>query len=179
MFLHRVVWANILLFDILHRDIQATAPPSVGVGTPPPPPPPPPTSTATALRDLYALHHPHAHHPPHHHPHQFAAASPIPPPALQPHPPHPATQGQHQAAAAAAAAAASAASLSSLVLAAASPHRLLELSRLGLRHYDLASHVLSQQGAVTKLLGKDESVGVNFVDLNTTANLEFEIDLLF
>ncbi|KAJ8871815.1 hypothetical protein PR048_028155 [Dryococelus australis] len=31
--------------------------------------------------------------------------------------------------------------------------RLLELSRFGLRHYDLAQHVLSQQGAVTKLLG--------------------------
>ncbi|XP_063224759.1 paired box protein Pax-6-like [Bacillus rossius redtenbacheri] len=35
----------------------------------------------------------------------------------------------------------------------ASQQRLLELSRFGLRHYDLAQHVLSQQGAVTKLLG--------------------------
>lgn len=33
--------------------------------------------------------------------------------------------------------------------------RLLELSRFGLgRHYDLAQHMLSQQGAVTKLLGE-------------------------
>lgn len=35
-----------------------------------------------------------------------------------------------------------------------SQQRLLELSRFGLRHYDIAHHVLSQQGAVTKLLGK-------------------------
>lgn len=35
-----------------------------------------------------------------------------------------------------------------------SQHRLLELSRFGLRHYDLAQHMLTQQGAVTKLLGK-------------------------
>ncbi|XP_030385575.1 paired box protein Pax-7 [Scaptodrosophila lebanonensis] len=35
----------------------------------------------------------------------------------------------------------------------ASQHRLLELSRFGLRGYDLAQHMLSQQGAVTKLLG--------------------------
>ncbi|XP_068081195.1 paired box protein Pax-6 [Anabrus simplex] len=34
-----------------------------------------------------------------------------------------------------------------------SQQRLLELSRFGLRHYDLAQHMLSQQGAVTKLLG--------------------------
>ncbi|XP_077287363.1 paired box protein Pax-6-like [Arctopsyche grandis] len=34
-----------------------------------------------------------------------------------------------------------------------SQHRLLELSRFGLRHYDLAQHMLTQQGAVTKLLG--------------------------
>ncbi|XP_038213669.1 paired box protein Pax-6-like isoform X1 [Zerene cesonia] len=34
-----------------------------------------------------------------------------------------------------------------------SQQRLLELSRFGLRHYDIAHHVLSQQGAVTKLLG--------------------------
>ncbi|KAF7265652.1 paired box protein Pax-6-like isoform X1 [Rhynchophorus ferrugineus] len=31
--------------------------------------------------------------------------------------------------------------------------RFLELSRFGLRHYDLAQHMLTQQGAVTKLLG--------------------------
>jgi len=36
----------------------------------------------------------------------------------------------------------------------ASQHRLLELSRFGLRGYDLAQHMLSQQGAVSKLLGK-------------------------
>ncbi|KAG7305372.1 hypothetical protein JYU34_009436 [Plutella xylostella] len=34
-----------------------------------------------------------------------------------------------------------------------SQQRLLELSRFGLRHYDIAHHVLSQQGAVSKLLG--------------------------
>ncbi|XP_071453179.1 paired box protein Pax-6-like [Hetaerina americana] len=138
----------------IHCTTTATAP-SVGVATPPPPPPPPTgAAAATALRDLYALHH-HHHHPHHHHPHhqhaahQFAAAAPaIAPPPPPHHPPPPPLPP-----AAAAAAAASAASLSSLVLAAASPHRLLELSRLGLRHYDLASHVLSQQGAVTKLLG--------------------------
>ncbi|XP_049825541.1 paired box protein Pax-6 isoform X2 [Aethina tumida] len=39
--------------------------------------------------------------------------------------------------------------LSSLV----SQQRFLELSRFGLRHYDLAQHMLTQQGAVTKLLG--------------------------
>lgn len=38
-----------------------------------------------------------------------------------------------------------------------SQHRLLELSRFGLRHYDLAQHMLTQQGAVTKLLGKSNS----------------------
>ncbi|XP_049809465.1 NK1 transcription factor-related protein 1-like [Schistocerca nitens] len=73
------------------------------------------------------------------------------------------------AAAAAAASAAASASASSAPGAGAAPppgsaahhplaslvsqQRLLELSRLGLRHYDLASHVLSQQGAVSKLLG--------------------------
>lgn len=35
-----------------------------------------------------------------------------------------------------------------------SQHRFLELSRYGLRGYDLAQHMLSQQGAVSKLLGK-------------------------
>ncbi|XP_044254122.1 paired box protein Pax-6-like isoform X3 [Tribolium madens] len=34
-----------------------------------------------------------------------------------------------------------------------SQQRFLELSRFGLRHYDLAQHMLTQQGAVTKLLG--------------------------
>lgn len=50
----------------------------------------------------------------------------------------------------AAAAVAAATNLSAL----ASQHRLLELSRFGLRGYDLAQHMLSQQGAVSKLLGK-------------------------
>lgn len=35
-----------------------------------------------------------------------------------------------------------------------SQQRLLELSRFGFRHYDLAQHMLTQQGAVSKLLGK-------------------------
>lgn len=35
-----------------------------------------------------------------------------------------------------------------------SQQRLLELSRFGIRHYDLAQHMLTQQGAVTKLLGE-------------------------
>ncbi|KAL3267474.1 hypothetical protein HHI36_011597, partial [Cryptolaemus montrouzieri] len=35
-----------------------------------------------------------------------------------------------------------------------SQQRFLELSRFGLRHYDLAQHMLTQQGAVTKLLGR-------------------------
>ncbi|XP_044728653.1 paired box protein Pax-6-like [Chrysoperla carnea] len=34
-----------------------------------------------------------------------------------------------------------------------SQQRLLELSRFGFRHYDLAQHMLTQQGAVSKLLG--------------------------
>ncbi|KAB0802377.1 hypothetical protein PPYR_04563 [Photinus pyralis] len=34
-----------------------------------------------------------------------------------------------------------------------SQQRLLEMSRFGLRHFDLAQHMLTQQGAVTKLLG--------------------------
>lgn len=37
-----------------------------------------------------------------------------------------------------------------------SQHRLLELSRFGLRGYDLAQHMLTQQGAVSKLLGEHE-----------------------
>lgn len=39
-----------------------------------------------------------------------------------------------------------------------SQQRFLELSRFGLRHYDLAQHMLTQQGAVTKLLGKSISI---------------------
>lgn len=53
-----------------------------------------------------------------------------------------------------------------------SQHRLLELSRFGLRGYDLAQHMLTQQGAVSKLLGKFElsinkiSVGKIFIQMN-------------
>lgn len=52
---------------------------------------------------------------------------------------------------------ASPSTLSALV----SQHRLLELSRFGLRGYDLAQHMLTQQGAVSKLLGKRSSNGNN------------------
>uniref|UniRef100_A0A182J848 Uncharacterized protein n=1 Tax=Anopheles atroparvus TaxID=41427 RepID=A0A182J848_ANOAO len=52
------------------------------------------------------------------------------------------------AAAAGAAGSANAHALAGLV----SQHRLLELSRFGLRGYDLAQHMLTQQGAVSKLL---------------------------
>lgn len=58
--------------------------------------------------------------------------------------------GSGPPAATSAAAVAAATNLSAL----ASQHRLLELSRFGLRGYDLAQHMLSQQGAVSKLLGK-------------------------
>ncbi|XP_053689700.1 paired box protein Pax-6-like isoform X3 [Sabethes cyaneus] len=64
----------------------------------------------------------------------------------------PTTTNLFGAAAAAAAAAgnpANAHALAGLV----SQHRLLELSRFGLRGYDLAQHMLTQQGAVSKLLG--------------------------
>ncbi|XP_055704916.1 paired box protein Pax-6 isoform X2 [Phlebotomus papatasi] len=50
---------------------------------------------------------------------------------------------------AAAAGSATPSTLSALV----SQHRLLELSRFSLRGYDLAQHMLTQQGAVSKLLG--------------------------
>lgn len=39
-----------------------------------------------------------------------------------------------------------------------SQQRFLELSRFGLRHYDLAQHMLTQQGAVTKLLGESQHI---------------------
>uniref|UniRef100_A0A1B0DA38 Uncharacterized protein n=1 Tax=Phlebotomus papatasi TaxID=29031 RepID=A0A1B0DA38_PHLPP len=51
---------------------------------------------------------------------------------------------------AAAAGSATPSTLSALV----SQHRLLELSRFSLRGYDLAQHMLTQQGAVSKLLGE-------------------------
>ncbi|XP_055624985.1 paired box protein Pax-6-like isoform X2 [Toxorhynchites rutilus septentrionalis] len=57
--------------------------------------------------------------------------------------------GAAAAAAAAAGNPANAHALAGLV----SQHRLLELSRFGLRGYDLAQHMLTQQGAVSKLLG--------------------------
>lgn len=40
--------------------------------------------------------------------------------------------------------------------------RLLELSRFGLRHYDLAQHMLTQQGAVSKLLGEYPQAKLTF-----------------
>ncbi|XP_055596844.1 paired box protein Pax-5-like isoform X2 [Uranotaenia lowii] len=66
--------------------------------------------------------------------------------------PPPTTNLFGAAAAAAAAAAgnpANAHTLAGLV----SQHRLLELSRFGMRGYELAQHMLTQQGAVSKLLG--------------------------
>lgn len=67
-------------------------------------------------------------------------------------PPSAALRDLYASAAAGAAAAAGTTGhpLASLV----SQQRLLELSRFGIRHYDLAQHMLTQQGAVTKLLGK-------------------------
>lgn len=49
-----------------------------------------------------------------------------------------------------------------------SQHRLLELSRFGLRGYDLAQQMLTQQGAVSKLLGK--SFFLNIFYSNTFFN---------
>lgn len=43
-----------------------------------------------------------------------------------------------------------------------SQHRLLELSRFNMRGYDLAQHMLTQQGAVSKLLGECKS-NQNFI----------------
>ncbi|XP_035788793.1 paired box pox-neuro protein-like isoform X3 [Anopheles albimanus] len=57
------------------------------------------------------------------------------------------------AAAAAAAGAAGSAANAHALAGLVSQHRLLELSRFGLRGYDLAQHMLTQQGAVSKLLG--------------------------
>ena len=48
-----------------------------------------------------------------------------------------------------------------------SQHRLLELSRFGLRGYDLAQHMLTQQGAVSKLLG--EFIFYNFLAISFCA----------
>lgn len=49
--------------------------------------------------------------------------------------------------------------------------RLLELSRFGLgRHYDLAQHILTQQGAVTKFLGE-------FYEHSGVTCLECEIEV--
>lgn len=41
-----------------------------------------------------------------------------------------------------------------------SQHRLLELSRFGLRGYDLAQHMMNQQTTVSKLLGKLRKVSL-------------------
>lgn len=45
-----------------------------------------------------------------------------------------------------------------------SQQRLLEMSRFGLRHFDLAQHMLTQQGAVTKLLGKYNMISIHPYD---------------
>ncbi|XP_043649346.1 paired box protein Pax-6 isoform X1 [Drosophila teissieri] len=84
-------------------------------------------------------------------PHSLSPSTPI---LTQGAPPSPALGsifcgGSAAAGPGAAAAAAAATNLNAL----ASQHRLLELSRFGLRGYDLAQHMLSQQGAVSKLLG--------------------------
>lgn len=42
-----------------------------------------------------------------------------------------------------------------------SQHRLLELSCFNMRSYDLAQHMLTQQGAVSKLLGECKSPNIN------------------
>lgn len=60
----------------------------------------------------------------------------------------------HQAAAAAAAAASAPQNLSALM----TQQRLLEMSGFNLRGYDLAQHMLSQQGNVSKLLGECKSL---------------------
>lgn len=44
-----------------------------------------------------------------------------------------------------------------------SQHRLMELSRFNVRGYDLAHHMLTQQGAVSKLLGECKSKSFVFI----------------
>uniref|UniRef100_A0AAG5DIJ1 Eyegone n=1 Tax=Anopheles atroparvus TaxID=41427 RepID=A0AAG5DIJ1_ANOAO len=90
---------------------------------------------------------------------------PHPPPSLQlsptvglsPNLPSPgsvqSTNNLFGAAAAAAAAGAAGSANAHALAGLVSQHRLLELSRFGLRGYDLAQHMLTQQGAVSKLLG--------------------------
>uniref|UniRef100_A0A182FUW0 Uncharacterized protein n=1 Tax=Anopheles albimanus TaxID=7167 RepID=A0A182FUW0_ANOAL len=72
------------------------------------------------------------------------------------------------AAAAAAAGAAGSAANAHALAGLVSQHRLLELSRFGLRGYDLAQHMLTQQGAVSKLLASPRAASeasiVNIVE---------------
>nr|XP_036671710.1 paired box protein Pax-6 isoform X1 [Drosophila suzukii] len=86
-------------------------------------------------------------------PHSLSPSTPI---LTQVTPPAPALGGLFcggSAAAGPGAAGAAAAAAATNLNALASQHRLMELSRFGLRGYDLAQHMLSQQGAVSKLLG--------------------------
>lgn len=53
-----------------------------------------------------------------------------------------------------------------------SQQRFLELSRFGLRHYDLAQHMLTQQGAVTKLLGEFTCYSCTKTQRNRVSNLK-------
>lgn len=89
------------------------------------------------------------------HSHCPAGAAPVPGTPPAPTLPLFGGGGNGPPAATSAAAVAAATNLSAL----ASQHRLLELSRFGLRGYDLAQHMLSQQGAVSKLLGKCKGGG--------------------
>jgi len=87
-------------------------------------------------------------------PHSLSPSTPI---LTQVTPPAPALGGLFcggSASAGPGAAGAAAAAAATNLNALASQHRLMELSRFGLRGYDLAQHMLSQQGAVSKLLGK-------------------------
>ncbi|KQS43851.1 uncharacterized protein LOC6545184 isoform X2 [Drosophila erecta] len=83
-------------------------------------------------------------------PHSLSPSTPI---LTQGAPPAPALGGIFCGGSAAAGPGAAAAAAATNLNALASQHRLLELSRFGLRGYDLAQHMLSQQGAVSKLLG--------------------------
>ncbi|PNF44149.1 hypothetical protein B7P43_G02279 [Cryptotermes secundus] len=58
-----------------------------------------------------------------------------------------------------------------------SQQRLLELSRFGLRHYDLAQHMLTQQGAVTKLLVDVEVVSLTRMLLFTPKKIPVIVQL--
>ncbi|XP_029721774.1 paired box protein Pax-6-like isoform X2 [Aedes albopictus] len=100
-------------------------------GQQPPGPPPPPPGAGLQLSPTVGL-------------------SPnLPSPGAVP----PSSTNLFGAAAAAAAAAGHPAANAQTLAGLMSQHRLLELSRFGLRGYDLAQHMLTQQGAVSKLLG--------------------------